>query len=81
MSDLATLTEFFGWATVLNFAVLALWSLALMVGRKALMGTHARMFGLDEAELPGIYMNFLANFKIVAVAFSFVPYLALKIMA
>ena len=81
MSDMSTITAFFGWATVLNFGVLTFWSLAILAGRNTLMGMHARMFGMDEAELPGIYVRFLANYKIVAVAFSFVPYLALKIMA
>ena len=38
------------------------------------------MFGVDEADLPGIYFRYIAQYKILIFVFNLMPYLALRIM-
>lgn len=81
MDNLATLTTFFGWCTVINFAVLILASISLLSMRNWISSVHSSMFGISKKQLSNQYFQYLANYKILIFIFSFVPYLALKIMA
>lgn len=42
---------------------------------------HARLFGVSEADLPGIYLVWLGNFQLFCIVFFMIPYFALKIVA
>jgi hypothetical protein len=75
------LTAFFGWAAVINVAVLVLSTGALLAMRGTITGVHARLFGLDETDLGRAYFQYLAQFKIATIVFSIAPYLALRIIA
>lgn len=77
---LEQLTSFFGWCTLINFGFLIFATAWLLLARDWVAQTHARMFGLPAAELPKIYFNYLAYFKIAAIIFSLTPYLALRII-
>lgn len=81
MNDFAAITGFFGWMTVINVVILALAGIMVMVARDWMIGMHSRMMGIDSAQLPRLYFQYLANFKIAALVFSLTPYIALKIMA
>ncbi|MGV7222299.1 MAG: DUF6868 family protein [Nitrospinales bacterium] len=76
-----TLTEFFGWTSIFNSVVLIVSSLTVVMGRKFISKMHSKTFGLTEQELCRAYFQYLAQFKIVTIVFSLVPYLTLKIMA
>lgn len=60
------LTEFLGWASVINIAVLAFTAIVVIVMRGPISRIHSNMFGLD---------------KIAVIVLNIGPYLALKIMA
>ena len=81
MENLTTLTTFFGWCTIISFSIL----LISMIGLISLKGTaikiHGQLFGLDEKTLNAAYFSYLGNLKICSIAFAFVPWLALKLMA
>ncbi len=79
--SLETLTAFFGWCTVVNFGVLLLSTIALAVGRDSVAKIHAKMFALEEAALKPIYFQYLAHYKIIALALNLAPYVALKLLA
>jgi hypothetical protein len=81
MTSLESLTEFFGWCTVINFAFLIVTSLFLMVCGTWAARIHAKMFGADEAEIRVAYFQYLSNFKVATIVLSLVPYLALVAMA
>jgi len=81
MSSLESLTVFFGWCTVINFAFLIIASLILMVCGTWAAKFHGKMFGADEAEIRVAYFQYLGNFKVAAIVLSLVPYLALVAMA
>ncbi len=51
MDSLETLRAFFGWCALINMGVLILVTLSTTLMRGSAVKTHARMFGLDEAEL------------------------------
>ena len=81
MDSLDTITQFLGWCTVINMAILAFIALFLMTMRDTAIRMHSRMFGVSEADLPRIFYQYMANYKILMVVLNFVPYLALKMMA
>ena len=76
-----TVTTFFGWCTIINFGLLLISSIGIVAMRNTITRIHARMFGLDDATLSQLYFQYLGTFKIAAIVFSFVPYVALKLMA
>lgn len=79
--DLATLTTFFGWASVINMGVLLVGTVGMLMGRGWAAAIHSKMSGLDEADLSRFYFHWLAQYKIGAFIFSIVPWVALKLMA
>jgi hypothetical protein len=81
MLTIETLTEFFGWASVINVVILLLSTLSVIAFRGAIAGLHARLFGLDETDLGRAYFQYLAQYKIAIIVLNIAPYLALKLMA
>jgi hypothetical protein len=75
------LTEFLGWMSVINIAVLLLSTLGLIAARGLISGIHARLFGLDEKDLGRAYFQYLGQYKIAIIVLNIAPYLALKVMA
>ncbi len=76
-----SLTQFFGWCTVINLAMLLLATLVLVPMRASISGIHAKMFGLQEAEMSRAYVQYLSQYKVAIFIFNLVPYLALRIAA
>ena len=79
MELLDSVTNILGWCSVLNIGLLCGSALCVTLMRDTVMKIHARMFGVDEADLPGVYFRYLAQYKILVLIFNIVPYLALKI--
>jgi len=77
--DIDLLLRILGWSSVLNIAVLLLSTAILFGSRGRIIAMHARLFNADEKALPGIYLNFLGNYKILIIFFNIVPYFALRI--
>ncbi|MBB3764916.1 DUF6868 family protein [Sphingomicrobium lutaoense] len=75
------LTSFFGWMTVINFAFLFVAAFILTMAAGPVIAIHRRLTGLPERRLRILYVDFLARFKMLAILFSFAPWLALKIIA
>jgi TctA family transporter len=78
---LAALTTFFGWATLINIAMLVLAFILLALGRSMIIPLHARLLQVPETELPRIYLTFLGQYKLLIVVFNLVPYIALSLMS
>lgn len=76
-----TLTAFFGWMTVLNFGFLVFATLMLLAMRDWATSLHARLFNLDETTVRAAYFSFLSRYKVLALVFSLIPYLALRLVA
>ncbi len=81
MVELANLTAFFGWCTVINGLMLILATTALVFAGDSVARIHSRMFGMDAGELPKLYFDYLGRLKTLILVFNLVPYFALKIIA
>ena len=81
MNTIEVIREFLGWCSVINISILVFSTSMLTVMRGWVVSFHARMSGVDEAELPKIYIEYLGNYKILIFVFNIVPYLALRLMA
>ena len=77
---LDTLTTFFGWMALLNIVFLGLAALLLLTFKNRFAPMHAAMFDLDETEVKRAYFRWLAYYKIAALIFSIIPYIALRLM-
>ena len=81
MFTIAQLTEFLGWASIMNLSFLFLAALLLMLFKKPVMAIHKKFFNLDDATMQLKYFEFLSHYKVATFVFTVIPYLALKIMA
>ena len=77
---LTTMTEFFGWACVINIGILLFTTLAIIALRGRISRIHGQLFGMNEQDLGRAYFQYLAQYKIAILVLNFVPYIALKIM-
>ena len=80
MITLSQITEFLGWASIINMAFLLLATLSLVVMKDFVTTTHSKLFNISKTELPAIYFNYLASYKTTALIFCVIPYISLKIM-
>ena len=77
---LELLTQFFAWFTLLNFAVL-LFSWLLFIPLKGfVMQIHSASLGIEQSELPRLYFQFFAIYKVLILTFGLVPYLVLRLV-
>lgn len=81
MMNVEWLTTFLGWCTVINVIGLALATLMFMLMREFVTRLHSKMMGVPQADMPIVYMQYLSNYKVAAIMFNLVPYIALRIMA
>jgi len=77
---LETARDFFLWCTVLNFAVLLLWLLALSLAHDWVHRLHGRWFRLSVERFDAMHYAGMAIYKIGILLFNLVPYLALLIV-
>lgn len=78
--NVETLTELFGWMSVISIGILMFSTFMLLAIRKFAVNVHSKMFHIDEKDLNRAYFQYLAQFKIVVIVFHLTPYLALKII-
>ncbi len=80
MMTIETLTEFFGWVSVINIAVLLISGIMVIAMRSFITKIHSKVFGLNQEDLGRAYFQYLAQYKIAMIVLSIAPYIALKIM-
>lgn len=81
MNNLQIITEFLGWCTVINYAVLLFSTIMIMVVGDWAKAIHSKLFKISKEQLDPIYFNFLGNYKLAIFIFNLAPWLALKIIA
>jgi len=80
MISIELLTDFFKWCTILNGGLLLFWSLFCMLTPDLVYRLQSQFFPLPRDTFNAIIYAFLGLFKIVFIAFSLAPYLALLII-
>jgi len=78
--ELETLTRFFLWCTVLNGALLLLWTVLFLGAPDWIYRTQTRWFPMPRETFNVIFYAFIGLFKIVFLVFNVVPYAALLIV-
>lgn len=75
--DTQTLTTFFMWCTIFNGGVLILWTFFFMFAPDFVYRVQSKWFPLPRETFDVVIYSLLGLFKLVFIAFSLVPYLAL----
>ena len=78
--DIQTLTTFFMWCTILNFALLLLSSLMCICAGNWAYQIHSKWFSISRETFNVAIYSFLGLYKICIFVFSLVPYVALLII-
>ncbi len=78
--DIQTLTTFFMWCTVMNGALLVLWTIMCLFAPDLVYRTQSRWFPISRETFNVVIYCFLGAFKIFFLVFNLVPYLALLII-
>jgi len=80
MITLSITTAFFGWASVINIAILLFSTVMLIFTRETVSEIHSKLFGVDKKDLGRAYFQYLAQYKIAIIVFNVTPYLALRVI-
>ncbi len=78
--DIQTLTTFFMWCTIINGALLVLWTTMCMVVPDLVCRAQSKWFPIPRETFDVVIYAFLGLFKILFLVFNLVPYLALLIV-
>lgn len=80
MMSIIELAAFFGWCSVINIGVLCFSSLCILMFKDVIVSIHSRVLGVDKKDLPRLYFQYLAIFKVGVILLNIVPYIALRLM-
>ena len=69
MNSIETLREFLAWCSIINIGMLLVSTLMLTLMRDWVSRIHAKMTGVSEEALPGIYLQFLGTYTILLILF------------
>ena len=75
------LTEFLGWCSVLNIALLFWWVFFITIAHDWVYRVHTRWFYLTMERFDAIHYAGIAFYKLSIIIFNVAPYLALKIIS
>jgi hypothetical protein len=75
------LRAFFGWCTLLNWALMLISFMFIALGRSWIFRMHAKMFGIAEEDVSKALYLLMAGYKIAIFVFCVVPYIVLRIIA
>ena len=74
-----TLTQFFGWMTLINLVIFLVSVIFSMLFRDFGTSMHARMFGIEPDHAIKVWYSYLGTFKIALIVLNLTPYLALRL--
>jgi hypothetical protein len=78
--EIQTLTTFFMWCTIIDGALLVLWTVILILAPGVVYRTQRTFFPIPRETFNVAAYAFLGLFKIFLLVFNLVPYLALLIV-
>ncbi len=79
--DIQTLGAFFGWCTVLNIGILIIIGLFVTIGGDFVYWIQSKFFPISRETFDTVVFCWIALYRVVLIAFNFVPWIALKIIA
>ena len=78
--DIQILTTFFMWCTIINGALLVLWTSMSILAPDLVYRTQSKCFPIPRKTFNVVMYSFLGLFKLVFLVFNVVPYMALLIV-
>ena len=78
--DIQTLTTFFMWCTIINGALLVLWTTMCTLALDLVYRPQSKWFLTPRETFNVVIYSFLGLFKTVFLVFNVVPYVALLIV-
>ena len=78
--DIQTLTDFFMWCTIINGALLLLWTVFMMATPELVYRTQSKFFPMPRETFNVVMYCFLGLFKVGFIFLNLVPYIALLII-
>ena len=78
--DIQRLTTFFKWCTIMNGALLVIWTTMCILAQDLVYRTQSKWFPIHRETFNVVMYSFLGLFKIVFLVFNVTPYLALLIV-
>lgn len=78
--DLATLTTFFMWCTIINGALLIFWISVCMLAPDLVYRMQSKFFPIPRETFDVVIYSFFGLFKVFFVVFNVTPYVALLIV-
>ena len=78
--DIQTLTSFFMWCTLINGALLILWSTLFLFAPDLVYRTQRKFIPITREFFDMVMYGFLGLFKMVFIVFNLVPFIALLIV-
>jgi hypothetical protein len=78
--DIQALTTFFMWCTIINGALLVLWTAMCILSPDLVYRTQSKWFSIPRETFNVVIYSFLGLFKIVFLVFNLIPYVALLIV-
>lgn len=79
--DIRRLTGFFLWCTVINAALLVLWTVVCVAAPDLVYRTQSMWFPIPRATYDVVMYAFLGLYKMLVLVFNVVPLIALLIIA
>lgn len=78
--DIGQVREVFGWMLVFNIGFYTLAAVFIIFARDFAVKLEARITGVEAEEWPGIFVNYLSQYKIAILVFNLAPWLALRVV-
>jgi hypothetical protein len=79
--DIDTIRAFFLWCTILNAALLLASWLFCLSAADWIYGMHSKLFSVSRETFNVAVYSFMILYKVFILAFNFIPYIALSIVA
>lgn len=73
-------TTFLAWNTLINIGILLFATAFIVAGRDWVMSIHSRLTGVAVDDLPRLYFQYLAGYKIAIIVLCLVPYLIVRLV-
>ena len=78
--DIATLTSFLGWCSVLNIALLLFWSLFFLAAPDLVYRLQKKFVSISRENFDLVMYAFLGLFKLLVLVLNVIPWIALRII-
>jgi len=78
--NIAQLTDFLLYCTLINYVILLIWFFAFIFAKNLMKKLHRQWFNLSDQNFDAIHYSAMAVYKIGILLLNLVPLIALKLL-